>query len=99
MPALQDVIHEVEVGRGTRFLKIGMVIFAIVGVILLYNWKCYKNMGTQEAMDAAQLGRNIAQGKGYTTLFIGPFCMNLLRQHNQLKPGMLQDKVPDMTQI
>ena len=34
-------------------------------------------MATQEAMDAAQVARNIAQGKGYTTLFIRPFSIYL----------------------
>ena len=29
------------------------------------------------------MARNIAQGKGYTTLFIRPFSMYLVKQHNQ----------------
>ena len=47
-----------------------------------YNWRAFKNMATQEAMDAAQLARNIAQGKGYTTLFIRPFSIYLVKKHN-----------------
>jgi 4-amino-4-deoxy-L-arabinose transferase-like glycosyltransferase len=39
-------------------------------------------MGSQEAMDSAQLGRNIATGKGYTTGFIRPFSMFLLQRQN-----------------
>src|SRR5205814_7120424 len=38
---------------------------------------------------SAQLGRNIAQGKGYTTLFIRPFSMYLVKNHNQSKLGGL----------
>ena len=45
-------------------------------------------MATQEAMDAAQLARNIAQGKGYTTLFIRPFSMYLVKKRNLEKQGV-----------
>ena len=47
-----------------------------------YNWRAFKNMATQEAMDAAQVARNLAQGKGYTTLFIRPFSIFLVKKHN-----------------
>ena len=36
-------------------------------------------------MDAAQLARNIAEGKGYTTLFIRPFSLYLVQSHNEAK--------------
>ena len=39
----------------------------------------------QEAMDSAQLARNIAEGKGYTTLFIRPFSLYLVQSHNKAK--------------
>jgi len=38
-------------------------------------------------MDSAQLARNIAQGKGYTTLFIRPFSMYLVQKRNEAKHG------------
>ena len=47
-----------------------------------YNWRAFRNMSTLEAMDAAQLGRNIARGKGYTTLFVRPLSIYLLRKHS-----------------
>ena len=34
-------------------------------------------------MDAAQLARNLAEGKGYTTLFIRPFSLYLVQRHNE----------------
>ena len=36
-------------------------------------------------MDSAQLARNIAEGKGYTTLFIRPFSLYLVQSHNEAK--------------
>ena len=37
-------------------------------------------------MDTAQLARNIAEGRGYSTMFVRPFSMYLVKQNNQGKP-------------
>jgi len=58
------------------------VVLAVIIATVLYNFRCFRNMGTQEAMDSAQLARNIATGKGYTTFFIRPFSMYLLGREN-----------------
>ena len=58
-----------------------MVLFLVV----VYNLRAYRNFATPEAMDSAQLARNIAEGKGYTTLFIRPFSLYLVQSHNQAK--------------
>ena len=81
MPFLQDIIHKLEVGGGTRFFRIGLSLLAVTVLTAGYNWRAFKNMATQEAMDTAQLARNISQGKGYTTLFIRPFSMYLVKKH------------------
>lgn len=39
-------------------------------------------------MDAAQLARNISQGKGYTTLFVRPFSIYLVKKHYVSKHGL-----------
>src|SRR6266851_2486666 len=87
MPFLQDFIHRLEVGGGLRFFRIGLTILVLVVVISGYNWRAFRNFSTQEAMDAAQLGRNISEGKGYTTLFIRPLSIYLVKKVNQQKPG------------
>src|SRR5258708_10977928 len=101
MTVVQDIIHKTEVGGGARYLKISLAVLAFLMLWVGYNWRAFKNMSTQEAMDAAQLGRNIAQGKGYTTLFVRPFSMYLLTKHNQAKPGALalSGHSTDMAQI
>jgi 4-amino-4-deoxy-L-arabinose transferase-like glycosyltransferase len=83
MPFLQELIHKVEVGGGMRFVKIGLVTLVVLGVTGFYDFRSFRNMSTQEAMDAAQLGRNVAQGKGFTTLFVRPFSIYLVKKHNR----------------
>jgi 4-amino-4-deoxy-L-arabinose transferase-like glycosyltransferase len=85
MPLLQDWIHELEEGAWARYLKIAATGVAIVFLMLIYNFYAYRNLATPEAMDAAQLARNIAEGRGYTTLFICPFSLYLVQSHNQAK--------------
>lgn len=86
MPSLQDWIHKLEEGAGARYLKIFAFSVAILFLVLIYNLCAYRNLATAEAMDSAQLARNLADGKGYTTLFIRPFSLYLLQEHNQT-PG------------
>ncbi len=85
MPFLQDWIHKLEEGAGARYLKFAAFSVAILFLALIYNFYAYRNFATPEAMDTAQLARNIAEGKGYTTLFIRPFSLYLVQSHNQAK--------------
>ena len=82
---IQKLIHMSEVGAGSRYLRFLVLGLAVVGLALVYNLRAYRNLATQEAMDSAQLARNIAEGKGYTTLFIRPFSLYLVQSHNQAK--------------
>jgi len=84
---IQKLIHMSEVGAGSRYLRFLVLGLAVVGLALVYNLRAYRNLATQEAMDSAQLARNIADGKGYTTLFIRPFSLYLVQSHNEAKPA------------
>src|ERR1044071_10326136 len=83
MPFLQEVIHQIEAGRGLKFLRTSLLVLALLMAVVGYNWRAFRNMSTQEAMDAAQLARNISEGKGYTTLFIRPLSVYLLKKNSQ----------------
>src|SRR5687768_4973934 len=88
MPFLQEVIHKIEVAGGVRYVRYILTFLAAVFLIMLYNLRVARNMSTQEAMDSAQLARNIADGKGYTTSFIRPFSMYLISRENHEQLGM-----------
>jgi hypothetical protein len=86
-PLPQDLIHQLEVGIGPRVFRIGLAVLAVVALTFLYDWRAFKNMNTQEAMDSAQVGRNLAQGKGFSTGFIRPLSIFLVKRHNQQRPA------------
>ena len=82
MPTLQDLIYKLEGARVGGFIRNGLLSLLVLGLVLSYNARAYKNFATQEAMDMAQVGRNLAEGRGYSTLFVRPFSIYLLNKHN-----------------
>lgn len=80
MIQLQEWIHKLEVGEGTRVVRLALALLALLGLAALYDGLEYRNFATAEAMDGAQLARNIAEGEGYTTLCIRPLSLSLVEQ-------------------
>jgi hypothetical protein len=100
MDAVQGVIHRLEVGGGARYIRVVLMVLAVLILTGLYDIYCFRSFSTQEAMDSAQLARNLAQGKGYTTLFIRPFSLYLFSTRYQETHGVLElGSNPDQTQI
>ncbi|MBI5387825.1 MAG: hypothetical protein HZA90_24450 [Verrucomicrobia bacterium] len=94
---VQDIIHGFTQGAGARIFKVLFVLIVVVAVGALYDTLVYRNFANREAMDMAQLGRNLAQGKGYTTLYVRPFSMFLLQQHRNDHSPELKTDHPDIT--
>src|SRR5882757_10583770 len=82
---IQWLIHKLEVGAGSRYLRYFALIVGVVALGFLYDLRAYRNLATPEAMDTAQLARNISEGKGYTTLFLRPFSLYLVQRHETAK--------------
>ncbi|MCX7721583.1 MAG: glycosyltransferase family 39 protein [Verrucomicrobiae bacterium] len=104
---LQELIYKLEVGSGARLIRLFFFFLAVLFLLVVYNWRAYRNMSAQEAMDAAQLARNIATGKGYSTLFIRPLSIYLLTnsyrgpvltedQSKPVDPARLKGPHPDL---
>ncbi len=85
MMLLQDLIHRLEEGSGMKWFRIALAVLALVMLTVGYNWRAFRNMNTSEAMDTAQLARNISEGRGYSTWCIRPFSMYLLKRHSEEK--------------
>jgi hypothetical protein len=77
---IQNAILQLDSKFVNRILRVLIVFLVVVGLAIIYDWSAYHNFSSQEAMDSAQLARNIAEGRGYTTYFIRPFSVYLLQQ-------------------
>jgi Dolichyl-phosphate-mannose-protein mannosyltransferase len=92
--SFQDIIHYLEVGAGKRYLRFLLPCIVILTVAVLYDFRAWKNFSAPEAMDSAQLARNIADGKGYTTQFIRPLSLYLVQAKNETK--QVSSSSPDL---
>jgi hypothetical protein len=94
--ALQDLIHRSQVGGGWRFFRVLFVLILVTAAAGLYDTLLFRNFANREAMEMAQLGRNLAEGKGYTTLTVRPLSMFLLQQHRSDRSPLLKTPHPDL---
>ncbi len=92
---LQEWIHRLEEGRWARVVKFTALVLGFVVLALYYDLHRYQGFATQEAMESAQLARNISEGKGFVTESISPASLSLL--HHHLKQNTFRDPIPDLS--
>ncbi len=78
---IQDIVYNVDVGIGLRLIKIGLYLLFILGVMVLYTATQFRGLKEMEAMDQAQVARNLMLGQGFTTKNIRPASMWYLIEH------------------
>mgnify|MGYP001194771689 CR=1 FL=1 len=93
----QEYINSIEEGKGAKLIRIAVLLLMLVGASLVYNINFTRNFTAPEAMDSAQLARNIAQGNGFKTQFIRPVAIDMLRQTGNLTNEELKESFPDIT--
>src|SRR5688572_27368269 len=94
---LQEWIHKIEEGEGTKYIRFAFLILALLGITALWHIREAKNFAAAEAMDAAQLARNISRGQGFTTQNIRPLSVALLEARaGREYPDALRKPHPDL---
>ncbi len=88
---LQEWIHHWEVGAGARVLRVTAAVLGFIAIAGLYDLLAFQSLSSEEAMETAQLARNISRGEGFTTQCIRPLSIYLL------KGKMAQKGLPDVT--
>ena len=97
MIRVQQIIHSLEEGKWAKRIR-GLVLLLLLGSLgLVYNLNLTQNFTSPEAMDASQLARNIAEGRGYTTRFIRPLSVDIMRQHGVISDENPRNHLPDIT--
>ncbi len=90
--SIQRLVHDLEQGKLRTFiLQIGFVAL-VLGLVAMYLFLQFRGLGTETAMDQAQIGRNLATGRGFTTQYIRPMAMwQFLTHADQLPSGGFPD--------
>ncbi|MEN9678847.1 MAG: hypothetical protein RIS76_4743 [Verrucomicrobiota bacterium] len=76
---IQTLVHFLELGAGQVWLRRLVAVVCVVLLAVIYQTTEARNFAAPDAMDAAQLGRNLAEGRGFTTGFIRPLSLHLLQ--------------------
>ena len=84
---VQSVIHTLEVGRGARVISLLVILSAFAALGVLYDTRAYHSFNSPEAMDAAQIARNLAEGNGFSTDYIRPFSIYLVQKNQRAAPA------------
>lgn len=89
---VQEFVHQIEAG-GLKVFVLRLLFFATVAAIAAaYLFMVFRGLDSETAMDQAQIGRQIAAGAGYTTLYVRPLAMwQFLNHREELPAGLMPD--------
>ncbi|NJK90967.1 MAG: hypothetical protein HC904_03500 [Blastochloris sp.] len=95
MADLQNVVYSLEVGT----LRVWILRVAVLSLVLMlggyYLGVQFNGFSQPEAMDQAQVARQIARGEGFTTKFVRPVILKYMTEGKSASELNLQ-KLPDM---
>lgn len=74
------MVYSLEEGAGKVWLTRFVLLMVVIFLATVYHLTEFRNFSAPEAMDSAQLARNIAEGKGFTTRFIRPASVYLMQK-------------------
>ena len=85
--ALQEKLLDLDTGTTARFLKIGMISAFLIGICLVYTIVQFKGLGSEMAMDQAQIARSLMSGEGFSTRYIRPLAIRQLSDTGRKIPS------------
>ena len=89
---VQELVHDLEVGPLKRAVLVAVFIAAVAGLASLYLFFNFRGLDSETAMDQAQVGRQIAAGAGYSTLYVRPLAMwQFLNRDEKIPSGYFPD--------
>jgi hypothetical protein len=92
---IQDIVYNVDVGIGLRLIKLGLYVLMVLSIMVLYTATQFRGLKDAEAMDLAQLGRNLMMKGRLITQHIRPASMWYLIEHSKAGDPRLRDH-PDI---
>ena len=93
----QEYINSIEEGKGAKIIRSAVLLLMLVAASLVYNTNFTRNLTAPEAMDSAQIARNIANREGFKTQFIRPVAIDMIRQAGNVTEKELKESFPDIT--
>ncbi len=92
---VQDLIYNVDEGIGSLLAKAGIYLFAVIALMSVYWISQFWGLKDADAMDQAQIARNLMEGEGFTTKVIRPATTWHFEQHG-VDPRTIMLQQPDI---
>jgi hypothetical protein len=81
---LHDIVYSIDTGTGLKIIRVSLYILVLLVIVMVYTATQFRGLKTEEAMDLAQLGRNMSVQNGMVTKCVRPLTM---WQMQQVTPG------------
>jgi hypothetical protein len=81
MNLVQTLIFGLEEGRGRVFVRLIPLLVGFGFLLVFYDFSFYRGLNDAQSMDNAQLARQIARGRGFTTEFLRPHALVQMQAH------------------
>jgi hypothetical protein len=82
--SVQDLVYNIDVGVGLRLVQFGLYSLFVVIIILIYTATQFRAFNEPEAMEYAQLARNMSRSEGMTTQVVRPATIRFLIENEKL---------------
>lgn len=93
---VQDVVYSLDAGPGLRTIQVGLAVAAVFFIMVVFQVAQFKGLKEAEAMELAQLGRNLLERKAFVTQVVRPASMEYLREGGRTGGDSRIDAHPDL---
>jgi hypothetical protein len=80
MKSAQEFMHWLEIGAGARWIQLAALLAGTIGLSFLVAWKQFHGPSSEATLLQADVGRQLAEGEGFTTLVNYPQTAAVLQQ-------------------
>ena len=77
---IQRMVHALEEGGAAVWIRRALAVAVVLAIAVFYLVHEFSGLGTSQAMDQAQIGRNLASGQGWRTDFARPLAAGQLQR-------------------
>ncbi len=82
---IQALVHKLEEGGWAKWVKLTLLVTAVIYVVILWFYRDngFKGLFEAKAMEQAQIAREVARGNGFTTKMIRPAALWQFNENNK----------------
>lgn len=81
--SVQRTVYALESGHLAVWIRRTLAVLVVLGICLLYYTHEFRGLATSQAMDQAQMGREMARGHLWHTKFLRPRALGELQSHGK----------------